>query len=129
VWGFSTADSLADVLRPGYFAAGGLLELGELIYVRMQAQPPRRLRPAEPEPVRMALLMVTGAGERGAAAVRLVQDFGSTEAPAALAEPPPLPAPADPATAAPGRKRGRPAGSRSRKPAATNGHDAGPAAL
>jgi hypothetical protein len=129
VWGFSTADSLADVLRPGYFAAGGLLELGELIYVRMQAQPPRRMRPAEPEPVRMALLMVTGAGERGAAAVRLVQDFGHTDAPAEVAATVPLPARAGAATAAPGRKRGRPAGSRSRTARATNGHDAGPTAL
>jgi len=126
--GYSTADSLADVLRPGYFAAGGLLELGELIYVRMQAQPPRRMRPAEPEPVRMALLMVTGAGERGAAAVRLVQDFGRTDAPAEVAATVPLPAPAGAAAAAPGRKRGRPPGSRSRK-AASNGHDAGPAAV
>ena len=129
VWGYSTSDALEEVLRPGCFAASGLLGLGELIYLRLQALPPRGVRRAEPEPVRMALLMVVGASARGAAAVRLAQDFGSTEAPAALAEPPPLPAPADPATAAPGRKRGRPAGSRSRKPAATNGHDAGPAAL
>ena len=127
VWGYSTADGLADVLRPGYFAAGGLLELGELIYVRMQAQPPGRLRRAEPEPVRMALLMVTGAGARGAAAVRLVQDFGSSDAPAEVvaAAPPPKPPVAGAAAGPAPRKRGRPAGSRSRK-APANGHDAGP---
>jgi len=78
----------------------------------------------------MALLMVTGAGERGAAAVRLVQDFGRTDAPAEVAAAAPLPAPAGAAAAAaPGRKRGRPPGSRSRKAPATNGHDAGPPAL
>jgi len=104
-----------------------LLELGELIYVRMQAQPPARPRRAEPEPVRMALLMVTGAGERGAAAMRLVQDFGPTDVPAEVAAAaPPQPSPAAAPAEAPRRKRGRPAGSRSRKPPATNGHDAGP---
>jgi hypothetical protein len=115
------------VLRPGYFSAGGLLGLGELIYVRMQPLPPRGVRRAAPEPGRMALLMVTGAGARGAAAVRLVQDFGTTDAPAEAAAPsPPLPAPAAAAGEAPGRKRGRPPGSRTSKPPATNGHDAGP---
>ena len=69
VWGYSTNDALEDVLRPDYFAAGGLLGLGELIYVRTQAKPPRG---AEPEPVQMALLMVTGTSARGAPAVRLV---------------------------------------------------------
>ena len=101
------------MLRPDYFHASGLLQPGELIYVRMQAQPPLRLRRPGPAPVRMALLMVTGASARGAAAVRLVQDLGRTDAPAVPA-------------AAPGRKRGRPAGSRSRKAPATNGHDAAP---
>ena len=28
VWGFSTTDCLADVLRPGYFTVGGLLHAG-----------------------------------------------------------------------------------------------------
>jgi hypothetical protein len=36
VWGYSTTDLLEDVLRPGYFAASGLVHLGELIYLRMQ---------------------------------------------------------------------------------------------
>ena len=90
VWGYSTNDALEDVLRPDYFAASGLLRLGELIYVRMQAQSPRGARGAEPEPVHMVLLMVTGSGARGAPAVRLVQDFGRTDGPAELAAAAPL---------------------------------------
>jgi len=55
----------------------------------------------------MALLMVTGAGARGAVAVRLVQGFGTTDAPAeAVAPSPPLPAPAAAAGEVPGRRRG-----------------------
>ena len=117
-WGYSTGDALEDVLRPDYFHASGLLQPGELIYVRMQAQPPLRLRRPEPEPVRMALLMVTGASARGAAAVRLVQDLGRSDAPGAAGAAPAVRA--MPAAA--------PAGSRSRKPPATNGHDAAPPA-
>ena len=116
----------------GYFHASGLLQPGELIYVRMQAQPPPRLRRPEPVPVQMALLMVTGASARGAAAVRLVQDLGSSDAPgevpaaaAPSATPPTLP-PAGAAAESAKRQRGRPAGSRSRKPPATNGDIAGP---
>jgi hypothetical protein len=34
VYGYGTSDALAEVLRPGYFAAAGaLLQPGELIYV------------------------------------------------------------------------------------------------
>jgi hypothetical protein len=91
----------------------------------MQAAPPRGARGAAPEPVQMALLMVTGTGARGAPAVRLVQDFGRTDAPAELATTAPLRLSLTPAPAPPARRRGRPAGSRSRK-AASNGHDAGP---
>jgi hypothetical protein len=127
VWGFSTTDGLADLLQPDYFTAGGLLHLGELIYVRMQAQPPARLRRAEPEPVQMALLMVVGTSARGAAAVRLVQDFGRTEAPAEVAAAAPLRLSLAAAAAEPpSRKRCRPPGSRTRKARSTNGHDAGP---
>ena len=133
-WGYSTGDVLEDVLRPDYFHASGLLQPGELIYVRMQAQPPLRLRRPEPAPVRMALLMVTGASARGAAAVRLVQDLGRSDAAAevpagaaAALRAAPAAAPAAPAEA-PRRQRGRPAGSRSRKLPATNGHVAGPPA-
>jgi len=109
---------LEDVLRPDHFHASGLLQPGELIYLRMRAQPPLRMRRPEFEPVQMALLMVTGASARGAAAVRLAQDLGRTDAPVAPAAP----------AVAPRRKRDRPAGSRSRKPPATNGHDAAPPA-
>jgi hypothetical protein len=126
VWGYSTSDFLEEVLRPGYFAASGLVHPGELIYVRMQAQPPARLRGAAPEPVRMALLMVLQATGPDGPTVRLVQDFGSTAEPAAAAAEPALrlTLPATPA-APPKRERGRPAGSRTRKPPASNGHDIG----
>ena len=129
VWGFSTTDCLADVLRPGYFTVGALLHLGELIYVRMQAQPPARLRRPEPEPVQMALLMVVRAGVQGQVLVRLVQDFGHTDAPADVPAAAPWPPRAAALAEPPARRRGRPAGSRSRKAAATNGHDAGPAVV
>ena len=37
VWGYGTADPLAEVLRPGYFAAvTGMLRPGELIWVSSQ---------------------------------------------------------------------------------------------
>ena len=126
VWGFSTTDRLADVLRPGYFTTSGLLHLGELIYVRMQAQPPHRLRHLAPAPVHMALLMVVQTGEPGAAVVRLVQDFGQTAGPADQPAAPPLRLSLAGAVAEPPvRKRGRPAGSRSKTAPATNGHDGG----
>jgi hypothetical protein len=127
-WGYSTSDALEDVLRPGYFAASGLVHLGELIYLRMQAQPPQRLRGPEPEPVHMALLMVIRSEQRGVPAVRLVQDFGHTDETADLRAAPPLRLPLTGSVAEPPpRKRGRPAGSRTRRAPANNGHDAEPA--
>jgi hypothetical protein len=82
VYGYGTSDRLEEVLAPGYFgAAGGLVRPGDLIYVRARADG----RPAGAEPaVRMALVMVQS-GARGAVNVRLVQDFGRTDEPAALA--------------------------------------------
>jgi hypothetical protein len=80
VWGYSTSDALEEVLRPGCFAASGLLGLGELIYLRLQALPPRGVRRAKPEPVRMALLMVVGASagrRRGAPGAGLRLDRGA----------------------------------------------------
>jgi hypothetical protein len=116
------------VLRPGYFATSGLFHLGELIYLRMQPQPPQRLRGPEPEPVHMALLMVIRSEQRGVPAVRLVQDFGHTDEPADLPAAPPLRLSlTGSVTEPPQRKRGRPAGSRSRLTPASNGHDVGPA--
>ena len=61
--------------------------------------------------------------------MRLVQDFGSSAEPAGLPEMQPLRLPLAGAPQEPApRKRGRPAGSRTRKPPA-NGHDAGPRAI
>jgi hypothetical protein len=92
VFGYGTSDGLEELLAPGYFgAAGGLVRPGDLIYVRARADG----RPAGAEPaVRMALVMVqSGAG--GAVNVRLVQNFGRTDASAALeATGPALPLPA-----------------------------------
>ena len=118
VWGYGTTDPLRDLLGPDYFrAAGGLMQPGDLIYVSTR---PRRERPGARETgeVRMALVMVR-AGERGAPSVRLVQDFGRPVDPdagsvsAAFA----TPAAMIPAPAVPKRGRGRPPGSRARKPA------------
>jgi hypothetical protein len=108
VWGKGTTDPLEEVLRPDYFeVARGLLHPGELIYVSSVRG---RARPDEPAPggLRMALVMVRGDG-RGAASVRLVQDFGRPGDPA--------PRIADAAAPAPVKRgRGRPPGSRTRKP-------------
>ena len=117
VFGYATADPLEEVLGPGYFgAAGGLLHPGELIYVSVR---PRQdgATGAGRDDVQMALLMVR-AGAPGSINVRLVQDFGRSDEPAAEGQT----APALPAaiTAAPSslkRGRGRPPGSRSK----TNG--------
>jgi hypothetical protein len=63
----------------------------------------------------MALLMVVRGAERGAPSVRLVQDFGSPDAPATALAATETPA-ARPLQAAPVKRgRGRPPGSRSRK--------------
>ncbi len=136
VLGYGTADPLEVVLAPGYFAtAGSLLHPGELIYVRMLAAADGQPSVAAAGPAHMALLMVCdGAsrsrsrpglaasgwtGRRGGAEVRLVQDFGRSDAPAAdqagaPADPAPPPTVAASAPT-PKRGRGRPPGSRSRK--------------
>jgi hypothetical protein len=114
VYGFGTADTLEEVLGPGYFApAGSLLQPGQLIYVSAR----RRKRTSDPAPgeIHMALLMVAKAAERGGArsapSVRLVQDFGCPEG---IAQP--SVAIAAPVPAAPVKRgRGRPPGSRNRK--------------
>jgi hypothetical protein len=143
VWGYGTTDPLEEVLGQSYFrSAGGLMHPGDLIYVAVRPQsglgvsmrpqfvsrvgvrpagdaagmPPQR----DPESgeMRMALVMVR-AGENGAPSVRLVQDFGCPDDPDVF----PVaaaPAPAEPtaqATAAPKRGRGRPPGSKTKKPA------------
>jgi hypothetical protein len=115
VLGYGTADTLEEVLAPGYFGmAGALLQPGSLVYVRARAG--EEGGPGtEAAAVRMALLMVRG-GARGQVAVRLVQDFGRTDDP----DPVELAAPALPVAtptpvAPPKRGRGRPPGSRNRK--------------
>jgi hypothetical protein len=58
VWGYGTADPLAEVLARDYFrAAGGLMHAGDLIYVSVR---PRRERADGPElgELRIALVMV-----------------------------------------------------------------------
>ncbi len=117
VLGYGTADPLEVVLAPGYFAtAGSLLRPGELIYVRMLAAEGDQPSVAAAGPAHMALLMVCdgasrsgsrpglaasgSTGRRGGAEVRLVQDFGRSDAPAADR----ADAPADPAP--PPRRRG-----------------------
>jgi hypothetical protein len=121
VYGYGTTDPLEQVLAPDYFAAArGLLRAGELIYVSTCPRPTRDGR-VEPGEARMALVMVR-ADERDAAragaSVRLVQDFGRPgDCPGSLD----VPAPTAPDAAAPAapvkRGRGRPPGSRTKKPA------------
>jgi hypothetical protein len=102
VWGYGTTDALEDVLRQDYFeAARGILRPGELIYV--STQPETQSDGPERDATRIALVMVQR-GERGAASVRLVQDFGGPDAPMTLAIAPIK------------RGRGRPPGSRTKKP-------------
>jgi hypothetical protein len=118
VWGYGTTDRLEELLGPDYFrAAGGLMQPGDLIYVSIR---PRRERPGAPETaqVRMAVVMVRP-GERCGVAVRLVQDFGRPDDPDADSVSTALAASAAmiPAPAVPKRGRGRPPGSRARKPA------------
>ena len=118
VWGYGTLDALEEVLRPGYFApASSLLRPGELIYVSAR----RRQRATDPAPgdVHMALLMVAKAAERGGArsapSVRLVQDFGCPDSPAALATATIAPLAQAVEVAPVKRGRGRPPGSRTKK--------------
>ena len=114
VYGYGTADPLEEVLAPGYFEhARGLLRPGELIYVSMAPQQAELAAPQRGA-ARLALVMVR-ADERDATralgSVRLVQDFGRPSDPSAMLSPPaPEPAPAK-------RGRGRPPGSKTKKPA------------
>jgi hypothetical protein len=114
VYGYGTTDRLEEVLRPGYFAlARGQLRPGELIYVSIA----KGSNDGTGEP-RMALVMVQkDARDAGVAggSVRLVQDFGGPGDPArpTAAEVPTPPTPVK-------RGRGRPPGSRTRKPAPTS---------
>ncbi len=112
VFGYGTSDALDEVLASGYFgAAGALLQPGDLVYVRARAAD-ERLPGAEAAAVHMALLMVRS-GRRGSAVLRLVQDFGRSDDPAAAA----LASAVPPAVTPAKRGRGRPPGSRS-KPSA-----------
>jgi hypothetical protein len=113
VLGYGTSDPLEAVLAPAYFAtAGGLLQPGDLVYVRAGAGN-EDLSGARAAAVRMVLLMVRTGG-RGGVSVRLVQDFGRTDEPDSTALSA-LKATATPTPAPPKRGRGRPAGSRNRK--------------
>jgi hypothetical protein len=123
VWGYGTTDPLEEVLGEGYFKmASGLLRAGELIYVsaRSRRAPGNGAQAGEPH---MALVMI-GADARDASraggSVRLVQDFGrpsdasgTREAAAAAPSGPDAPMPPAPVK----RGRGRPPGSRNKKPA------------
>jgi hypothetical protein len=117
VHGYGTSDPLEEVLAPNYFAAAsGTLRPGELIYVSSCPRV-RRGGAVQSEP-RMALVMVRADErdpERAAGSVRLVQDFGRP------GDAPGLPDQAGSAAAgaAPApvkRGRGRPPGSRTKKP-------------
>ena len=117
VWGYGTADPLEAVLAPNYFAlARSMLRPGELIYV---STAPARADGPRPDEVRrearLALVMVRAnqqSPDRPDGSVRLVQDFGRPSDPLAEA------AEAVTHAAAPGRRgRGRPPGSRTKKPA------------
>jgi hypothetical protein len=112
VYGYGTADPLEEVLTPDYFAAArGLLRPGELIYVSTYP-PERRSGRAEPGEPRMALVMVRAderGAERASASVRLVQDFGRPHGASDTLD---VPAPSAPVK----RGRGRPPGSRTKKP-------------
>jgi hypothetical protein len=111
VWGYGTADPLEQVLAPDYFApAAGQLRPGELIYVSAAPAPAGGPdRGAVPGEARLALVMVRAearGSERADGSVRLVQDYGRPTDPSETAA---APAPVK-------RGRGRPPGSRARKP-------------
>jgi hypothetical protein len=114
VWGYGTADPLEAVLAPGYFAlARSMLRPGELIYV---STVPAQAGGVPRGEARLAMVMVcaeAGSPDRAAGSVRLVQDFGRPTDP--------VPETADAASCAPAvpvkRGRGRPPGSRTKKPA------------
>jgi hypothetical protein len=103
VWGYGTIDPLDEVLREGYFeAARGILCAGELMYVSMH--PETSADRPEGEATSVALVMVRH-GARGAASVRLVQDFGGPDVPSTSLPVAPVK-----------RGRGRPPGSRNKNP-------------
>ena len=116
VYGYGTSDPLEEALAPGYLKhAGGLLRPGELIYVSTCPGAPRG-GGADHGAARMALVMVRADernAERALGSVRLVQDFGSPGDPTGV---PGAPAP-EVAPAPAKRGRGRPPGSRTKKPA------------
>ena len=119
VYGYGTADGLQAVLESGYFgAARSQLRPGELIFVSAGAGPERGRSNAGSGPVgeaRSALLMVSQNTRGVPVLVRLVQDFGGPEDPAAG----PFPGWESPETAEPSPstpRRGRPPGSRNKKP-------------
>ena len=103
------------MLAPGYFgAAGTLLQPGDLIYVRARASGQGQ-GVGSAAAVHMALLMVR-AGPPGSVAVRLVQDFGRSDAPDTVARTATaLPAAVTAAPPSLKRGRGRPPGSRGKK--------------
>jgi hypothetical protein len=121
VYGYGTTDPLEEVLAPDYFAAArGLLRAGELIYVSTCPRDARSGR-TEPRGLRMALVMVLAGErdpERAGASVRLVQDFGGpSERQAAVDVTAPTASDAMAPAAPVKRGRGRPPGSRTKKPA------------
>jgi hypothetical protein len=78
VWGYGTADTLEEVLGPGYMRSGAsMLHPGDLIYVRSCPRRDAASGRAVGE-TRVALIMVVG-WERNAMRLRLVQDFGRPE--------------------------------------------------
>ena len=115
VYGYGTSDPLEEVLAPGYFGhARGLLRPGEMIYVSTGPGATRGSG-ADHGAARMALVMVRADGreaERALGSVRLVQDFGSPGDPSGI----PGAAASDIAPAPVKRGRGRPPGSRNKKP-------------
>lgn len=117
VYGYGTSDPLEEVLAPGYFAHGtGLLRPGDLIYVSSCLAP--ALGGTAPGAPHMALVMARPDQRNpahAAGSVRLVQDFGrASDGPGPVG--PDTPANALPAPAAVKRGRGRPPGSRNKKP-------------
>ena len=118
VYGYGTADPLEQVLTPGYFEHGtGLLRPGDLIYVSI-CPPDTRDVAATGEP-RMALVMARSDERhpaRTAGSVRLVQDFGRPSDSAAFLDPGAAPDFSAPPPAPAKRGRGRPPGSRNKKP-------------
>jgi hypothetical protein len=121
VWGYGTTDPLEEVLARDYFAVvRGLLRAGELIYVSTYPRTTRGSRAAPGEP-RVALVMVRADerdAERAGGSVRLVQDFGGPSGCPGTREVAALSAPDGLAPPAPAKRgRGRPPGSRTKKPA------------